>query len=166
MTTWIDIALDRYEAPLLRFATRLTGCPQRAADLVQDAFCALCRQPRAQVANHLAEWLYTTVRNRAIDHHRKDHRMTLVAPDTQAETAAANVDPAAPVEAAETNAALHQALAGLSDRQQDIVRLKFQDGLRYREIAQALGISEGTVARTMHEAMARLRAGRRLEEAV
>ena len=46
LMTWIDDILDRYEAPLLRFATRLTGCPQRAADVVQDALCALCTHTR------------------------------------------------------------------------------------------------------------------------
>ena len=163
--TWIDDVLNRYEAPLLRFATRLCGCPQRAADLVQDVFCTLCRQQRGKVEDHVAEWLFTALRNRAIDSHRKEQRMTLIAPEQQAETTAGGDDPTAAVESAETNQALAAALTQLSQRQQEIVQLKFHDGLRYKEIAEVLGISAGTVAKTMHEALARLREGHSLKEA-
>lgn len=163
--TWIDDVLNRYETPLLRFATRLCGCPQRAADLVQDVFCTLCRQQQEKVQDHIAEWLFTTLRHRAIDSHRKEQRMTLVAPDIQAETTAQTEDPAAAVESVETAQALSAALTRLSERQQEIVQLKFHDGLRYKEIAEVLGISTGTVAKTMHEALARLREGPSLKEA-
>ena len=163
---WIDDALNRFEAPMLRFATRLCGCPQRAADLVQDVFCALCRQRPEKVQDHLAEWLFTSLRNRAIDQHRKDQRMTLVAPQQQAESAAAADNPADSLASAETKSALATALNALSERQQEIIQLKFHDGLRYKEIAEVLGISAGTVAKTMHEAIARLRTGHGLKEAI
>ena len=92
--------------------------------------------------------------------------MTALVSEHQAPAAAVTDDPAQPVERAETKAALAGALANLSPRQLEVVQLKFQDGLRYHEIAQVCGISTGTVAKTMHEAMARLRGGNRLQEAI
>ena len=70
------------------------------------------------------------------------------------------VDPAAELIKAEDSASLHSALSHLSPRQQEVLHLKFQDGMRYQDIAAALGLSQGTVAKTIHEAIARLRQDR------
>ncbi|TVR12300.1 MAG: sigma-70 family RNA polymerase sigma factor [Planctomycetota bacterium] len=150
--TWITDALERYEAPLLRYATRLSGCHQHAADAVQDAFVALCRQSPEVSGERLAPWLYRAVRHRLIDQYRKERPMTTIAEHPSPPT-----DPAAPLVASEDHARLHTALATLSPRQQEVLHLKFQDGMRYQDIADALDLSPGTVAKTIHEAIARLR---------
>ena len=38
---WLRALLDRYEGPLIGYATRLTGDPERARDVVQDVFIRL-----------------------------------------------------------------------------------------------------------------------------
>ncbi|HTE06423.1 MAG TPA: sigma-70 family RNA polymerase sigma factor, partial [Planctomycetota bacterium] len=68
-------AVAQFETPLLRYAARLTGNAEVARDVVQDTFLRLCAQPRAAVETHLAEWLFTVCRHRALDHHRKEGRM-------------------------------------------------------------------------------------------
>jgi DNA-directed RNA polymerase specialized sigma24 family protein len=67
------VALD--QAPLLRYASRLLGDPDRARDVVQDTFVRLVGQPRSEVEGHPAEWLFTVCRNRALDVLRKEGRM-------------------------------------------------------------------------------------------
>ena len=158
MSAWIEAALDQFELPLQRFALRLTGCPQRAADVVQDVFLTLCRQRHENLADHLAPWLYTAVRRRAIDLHRKERPMHTI--DTCHAGPEMTSNPADTLIDAETHSALGRALKTLSPRQQEMIRLKFHDGLRYHEIAAALGLSPGTVAKTIHEAIARLRQNR------
>ena len=67
-TEWIRGALERYESPLLRYACRLTGNLEQARDVVQDSFVRLCRADRSKVEDHLAAWLFTVCRRRALEH--------------------------------------------------------------------------------------------------
>src|SRR5687767_2937037 len=71
----IGDALSRYEGPLLRYARSLLGDLERARDVVQDTFLRLCREDPARVDGHLAQWLFTVCRNRALDVQRKDGRL-------------------------------------------------------------------------------------------
>ena len=73
---WVRAAVDRFEGPLTTYACRLIGDRDRACDVVQDTFLKLCLQDRAWVDSHLAEWLFTVCRNRALDVLRKEGHMT------------------------------------------------------------------------------------------
>src|SRR5512147_728287 len=73
---WVREAVARFEGPLAVYATRLLGDAESARDVVQDTFLRLCCQDRASIGDHLAEWLFTVCRNRALDVLRKEHRMT------------------------------------------------------------------------------------------
>ena len=73
---WVRAAVDQFERPLTLYASRLLGDPDRARDVVQDVFLKLCCQERERVEPHLAEWLFTVCRNRALDVLRKEGRMT------------------------------------------------------------------------------------------
>ena len=48
-------------------------------------------------------------------------------------------------------------LKSLPERDQEIVRLKFQQNLSYRQIADILNISEGNVGYILHHALKTLR---------
>ena len=74
--SWVREAVERFERPLAIYATRLVGDVETARDVVQDTFMRLCGQDHASVGDHLAEWLFTVCRNRALDVLRKEHRMT------------------------------------------------------------------------------------------
>jgi RNA polymerase sigma-70 factor (ECF subfamily) len=145
---WIGEALDRFEGPLLRYAIRLTGEADRARDVVQDVFLALCRQDPAQLDGRLAPWLYRVCRNRVIELHRQGLRMT---------TMALMQEPVAGMAAAADPGGLPGLLAGLPARQQEVLRLKFQAGLSYRQIADVTGLSIGNVGLLIHTAITALR---------
>ena len=72
---WTAEALERFEGPLVRYGVRLTGDLERARDVVQETSLQLCRAERREVEDHLAEWLFTVCRNRALDMQRKEGRM-------------------------------------------------------------------------------------------
>ena len=64
-SSFVQAAVARHQAPLLRYATRLLGGDtDRARDVVQDSFVRLMAQPPAEVDGHVAEWLFTVCRNR------------------------------------------------------------------------------------------------------
>ena len=61
------------------------------------------------------------------------------------------------VEHREQNAALNLALSGLTENQQEIVKLRFQEGLRYSEISEITGLSVSNVGFQLHDALRRIR---------
>ena len=74
--SWVRDAVARFEGPLLLYAVRLLRDAETARDVVQDTFLKLCASEFASIDGHLAEWLFTVCRNRALDVLRKENRMT------------------------------------------------------------------------------------------
>jgi RNA polymerase sigma factor (sigma-70 family) len=152
-------AFARHHAPLVRYATRLTGDSDRARDIVQDTFVKLMAQPPGAVDGHLAEWLFTVCRHRAVDVLRKEGRMkSLDTFPADAMPAATEPPPAAALERAETHDALLRLIGGLPPNQQEVVRLKFQNGFSYQEISRITALSVSNVGFQLHTALRRLRA--------
>src|SRR4051812_21519400 len=134
----LDPLVARFEGPLVRYAARITGDVERARDVVQETFLALHRETAGgggiSAANgHLPAWLFTVCRRRALDVRRKEHRMLTLTVE-QAESFIASDEPSGQLEERETAIELLDLLAGLPEQQQEVVRLKFQNGLSYREI--------------------------------
>jgi RNA polymerase sigma factor (sigma-70 family) len=148
---WIEAAVERFEAPLSRYASRIVRDNDRARDVVQDTFLRLCRQDRRALDDDLASWLFTVCRNRAVDLVRKDHGEEPLSGEDTPEM------PAAPASAG-MDADLTLALARLSANQQEVIRLKFQQGLKYREIAAVTGLSVSNVGFLIHTGLKKLRA--------
>ena len=74
--SWVQDAVARFEGPLTLYAARLLRDAETARDVVQETFLKLCASDRNSIDGHLAEWLFTVCRNRALDVLRKEHRMT------------------------------------------------------------------------------------------
>lgn len=153
---WVSDAVEQYERPLVGYAARLLhGDVDRARDVVQDTFHRLCRAERATVDGHLAQWLYTVCRNRALDVGRKERRMKTLN-ERQVETAPAPSS-ASDAESVATSGPVAAALAGLPPRQQEAVRLKFQGGLSYREISSVMDTTVNNVGVLIHTALKSIR---------
>lgn len=155
---WIRGAVARYERPLTQYAAHLLGGDlDRARDLVQEAFLRLCDQAQESVDGHLAEWLYTVCRNLAIDQKRKDRRVRPISDEQRESFAAGQENPPDAAERVDAYGRVVEAMAGLPTRQQEIVRLKFQHGLSYKEIGKAMDLTATNVGFILHTAMKALR---------
>jgi RNA polymerase sigma factor (sigma-70 family) len=152
---WLRSVVASYEGPLVRYAARITGDVHRARDVVQDTFLRLCEQDRQALDGHLAEWLYTVCRRRALDVQRKEHRMRATLPEELA--SATSRSPGDSVECQESHEAVRAAISRLPDNQQEVMRLKFQSGLSYREIAGVTGLSVSNVGYLLHVALKKVR---------
>jgi RNA polymerase sigma-70 factor (ECF subfamily) len=155
--SWFQDALKRLEGPLTRYARGFTRDTERARDVVQDTFLRLLRQDRASVEAHLTEWLFTVCRNRALDVCRKEGRMRttdeagfagLVAPEPGPDTA---------LERHETTGQILEMLDRLPEKQREVIRLKFQNGLSYKEISRITSHSISYVGVLIHHGMKTLR---------
>ncbi len=154
---WIGAAVDRFEGPLVRCALRITGDLELARDVVQDAFLKLCKADRDKVDDHLAAWLFTVCRNRALDVLRKEGRMGNLNDANSVADETASSEPEANASDREMRALLLEVVSSLPEQQREAFRLKFQDDLTYREISQVMGKSLGTVSKLMTTALGTVR---------
>lgn len=144
--------------PLTRYAARFLGDPDRARDVVQDTFVKFMGQPAAAVDGHAVEWLFTVCRNRALDVLRKEGRMRRFGEGQVERVTTAEPRPGRLLERAETQELILRLIDRLPHNQQEVVRLKFQNGFSYKEISRITELSVGNVGFLIHTAVARLRA--------
>jgi len=146
---WIVDALDRHEASLVRYANWILGDIESAREVVQETFLRLCKEQQSRVGAYLAQWLFTVCRNLAFDTRKKETRMTPLG-DTEI-----GVD--SRLEQRETAGEIFRMLNGLSKNQREVVYLKFQCDLSYKEISEITKLSIGNVGFLMHTALKTIR---------
>jgi RNA polymerase sigma-70 factor (ECF subfamily) len=150
-------ALAKYEGPLLGYATGIVRDHERARDVVQDTFIRLHAQDIAKVRKGLKTWLYTVCRNRALDVLRKEGRAVVTEEAGFAKEEAAGLSPRAMADLDERIHQVVNAMERLSKNQREVIRLKFQQGMSYKEISQVTGLTSGNVGFLIHTGLKRLR---------
>ena len=155
--SWIEAIVDEYQGPLCLYAGRFLRGPDRARDVVQDVFLRLCEQEPRPEGRRLKAWLFTVCRNRALDVLRKEKRMRPL--NAESDSAGATLDPS-PHEALEQQEAEGEmlvALGRLPENQKEVIRLRFQQGLSYKEISRVAQLTVGNVGYLIHTGLKRLR---------
>lgn len=152
---WLRETVDTHAPPLLRYARSLTDNIERARDGVQETFLRLVRAKREDVEHKIPPWLYRVCRSRIIDMARKEGAMTTL-DDTRGQPTP-EATPALAAERSESAARARAFLKTLPGKEREVVRLKFQNGLSYREIAEITDLSVNHVGVLLHTAMNRLR---------
>jgi RNA polymerase sigma-70 factor (ECF subfamily) len=154
---WIDAVLRRWETPLALYATKVCGDEERARDAVQETFLELCAADRNAVEPRIAAWLFSVCRNKALDVRRKESSMK-TGEDVVAENRTGDEpDPSAVLLEEEQSQRVLTFVERLPAKQQEVLRLKFQGGLSYKEIAAVTGDSVGNVGFLLHVALRALR---------
>jgi RNA polymerase sigma-70 factor (ECF subfamily) len=144
-----------YDA-IQRYAARLLSDIEAGKDIAQEVFLRLeqQRQNGESITNPQA-WAYKTARNLVIDQYRKAGKTETLTEDLPAD--AAKFDPVILAERKEIHTMIQQKINDLSLKHREVLRLKFQEGLKYAEIAEVLGESVNTIAWLLHEAITILR---------
>ncbi|HWP38603.1 MAG TPA: sigma-70 family RNA polymerase sigma factor [Gemmatimonadales bacterium] len=147
----------RYAGQARRVARAVLRDPQDADDAVQDAFLSALRNlGRYDATRPFGPWLLRIVSNAALDRLRRERVRTTeaIAPEVAARDAA----PDRLADRAALFDALRAALATLPERQRVAVVLFDVEGYSHGEIAEILGIPEGTVRSHVFHARRTLRA--------
>lgn len=143
-----DVAVyRRHSDALIRYATALVG-PDDAPDVVVDAVLAAFRSPGWPTVTSPRAYLYRSVLHRAMQQRRSDERRQRREQLVALEGVAVPAEPA--VDA-------HRALAQLSPQQRAVVYLTYWDDLTPAQVAEALGVGEGTVRKQLARAREQLR---------
>lgn len=144
-----DLLYRRWHPQLLRFAYRLTGNPEEARDVMQEAALTIARDiHKLREPERSSAWAYTIVRRRAADHIKRSVRVRkLLSELPEPETGIGT----------ETQFSLRQALARLPVSDRLMLTLFYVEGLRGTEIAAALGIPLGTLKSRLFNARRKLK---------
>ncbi len=150
-SAWEDL-VRTYTRRVYSICYRFTGRESEAQDLTQEVFLKVFRNVRSFRSGEgsFGVWLARLTRNLLIDHYRrsKNERVTASIEEQLPmleEKAAIEGRTEAALAGREASEALQKALAKLSPDLRETVILRDVEGLEYREIAQVLGVPEGTV---------------------
>ena len=152
----IEQVFAALESPLLAYARRLLGDFAVAEDIVQDAFMKLHMQFQKVLTPQ--PWLYRTVHNLAVDHQRRSKRIVL-AGDSKDDDMPANdaVDsqpmPDEQIARWEGIGLVRLVLETLDERSRELIRLRFNEDLSYKEISDGTGLTVGHVGYLLHHAL-------------
>ena len=157
-------ALEEFEVPLTRFAMSLLHDLGRSRDAVQDTLLKLYQQDPAAVEARLKSWLFTVCRNRCLDILKKNKRMIVVDSEKLPAVESRTPDPYQAILKVEdrqkVDEDLHEMrhqIETLSPNQREVLRLKFQANMSYKEIGKILGLSTGNVGFILHTSLKKLR---------
>jgi RNA polymerase sigma-70 factor (ECF subfamily) len=161
----LDELFSRYRQPAYRVAFRLLGNEADALDAVQDGFVkALTHLPGFQGRSSFKTWLLRVVSNAALDlgRSRGRHEARSLEAVRHRELGAGQIARAEPADRAlhqaDARRLIDAALRELPDSQRQTFVLHADAGLSYREVAEAMEISVGTVMSRLFYARQKLRA--------
>jgi RNA polymerase sigma-70 factor (ECF subfamily) len=146
--------MNEYQSALLRYAARVLNNEDAAQDVVQETFIRLHgnMEKIARRGVHLKGWLFRTTHNAAVDYIRRESRRRLLHQRQSAEA-----DPCCESDRGDERKALVlEYLNVLKPKEREVLVLRLQEGMSYREIAAVLKRSEGYVGTLIHTATKKL----------
>src|SRR5687768_779515 len=152
---WVVEALALHERPLIRYAKWLLGDLESARDVVQETFLRLCREDQVRIQGHVAPWLFTVCRNLALDARKKAGRVEMASLEHDELAVACDLDEQH--DARQALGRVLKVLETLPGNQREVVHLKFQCGLSYKEISEITELSVSNVGFLLHTAVRAIR---------
>ena len=144
---------------LFSLVVRMVGSAQDAEDLVQEVFLQAHRKLAGfRGESTLGTWLYRLTMNHCLDHLRgRQAKMNRATGSLDDEDAIEPMAPAPMVPQAISRLDLERAIDALPPGSRAVFLLHDVEGFEHREIADILGISEGTSKSQVHKARLKLR---------
>lgn len=148
---------EQYFGRIYRYCVRRVGAVEEAEDLTSVIFTRALVSIEGYRGGSVAAWLFQIAHN-AVVNHLRSRRTHLSIEEAELDLVADNPAPLENMMRDETQQALRDLVATLSDEQQNLLALKMVAGLSAAEIGQVIGKNAGAVRVELHRIISRLRA--------
>ncbi len=149
-----DRLVRRWDAPLRRYAARLTGRADAAADAVQETWLAVARGiRRLDDPARFRAWAFRIAHHKCADWAASRRRER----DVLAAASAPALESEPPADKDDDIAVLRREIDRLPAESRAVLALHYLEGFSLAEIAEVLSIPTGTVKSRLHHARERLR---------
>jgi RNA polymerase sigma-70 factor (ECF subfamily) len=146
--------VQRWQEPIRRLCTRMTGDEHRGEDLAQETFARVfTRRHQFHLDRRFSTWLWRIAINLCHEDARRNASRTFMALEEQT---SASPGPDEFLGHREQCQLVRDALAELPENLRVVVILREYEGLKFREIAEVLDTPQGTVQSRMTDALERL----------
>jgi RNA polymerase sigma-70 factor (ECF subfamily) len=152
---------DLYFPKIFRYVSWRVGNKSDAEDLVSDIFTKALYKINSfkwQKGATFSSWIFRIAYNTTVDFYRTKHRRDYINIDDLPEIPADFLLPDEDLDRRQLFKKLYQMIQELPERQAEVITMRFFTGLKNKEIAEVLGISERSVAsslcrglRTLHD---------------
>ena len=155
--------VNRHHSKIYGLAYRMLGNSEDAADATQETFLEAYKSVKTfQFQSQFGTWLYRIGINTCQQYIRKsqsnERKLTAYTKEAEVQGRPAESDsPERVVIQTEQNEMVQNAIDQLPPKQREVVTLYYMQHLKYREIAEILACSEGTVASRLNQALKNLK---------
>lgn len=148
------ILYGHYQDAIYRYIFVRVGNTAEAEDLTEDVFVRAWEAlPNYHPTQHpFKSWLYRIAHNLIVDHYRKRKPVNLVDEELQSSPVMTSL-PEEIVEVGQEAHILAMAIQQLTEEEQQVIVLRFVDGLSHQEVAEVIGKSEGASRVIQHRAL-------------
>lgn len=153
----VNYWIKKSSSDLIRYTNQILRDEERAKDVVQDAFLKLIDEDPSQIEKLLPQWLFRVCRNAAIDIWRREKKIDPFNEGHEGSLHSNTVGAEEGLSAQQSTNVMLVELAKMNPKHQEVLRLKFNDGLSYKEISEITGYTVTNVGFILHEAVQKLK---------
>ena len=140
--------IERYQAPLRYFISRLSANPETAEDIFQDTWLTVIRRIHTlKKIDAFSTWLYRIARNKVYQQFRRKRKLSELNENIAVPNNTEN-----DVFSTEDAAKIHKCLKELLPEYKEVLMLRFLEQMSYEQISQVINCRLGTVKSRIHYA--------------
>jgi len=151
---WLNELFADYQGRLLRYTQRFVA-NHHANEIVQDVFLKLIKlDDPEKIKGRELSWMFCVSRNQAIDHLRKEKKMSSINSDDEIpfdDSIDKNI------EKKESLSMIMKLISELNSTQKEVIILKFQEDLSYAQISEITGHTVNHIGVIVHEAIKKMK---------
>ena len=161
-----ELLVRRYGDSLLGYLVKMTGSYEQAEDVFQETFKRVHEKAHTLVGDQFKGWLYKIATNIAINNFRRSKKLRFTSLNQRIDCDGKNCgqldsvtvldnsnNPLDEAIKSERKEKVHQAVFSLPVKQRATLTLAYYQQLSYKEVAEIMGCSIGTVKKQMSRAL-------------
>ncbi len=150
----MSILFERYHVRIYNFLLKMTRDRDVSQDITQEVFYKAIKYRNSYKRGKFSSWIYTIARNIFSDHYQKQKNKDQRLDDIQYKTEEQDANS---IEDNEVKEQLHLALQQLGQSDKELIIMNRYQGIKYQEIAEIIGSTEGAVKTKVHRAIHKLK---------